>query len=244
MALFDTIGKLKRLTQQLYPTGRAWKMPEGGQFEKLHTALNLSEKRAYEDAMSTLNVILADNSEFTVEDAERWEERLGMIVNSSLDLAERKVAILRKYNHPGTIPARQNWQYLQEQLQSAGFNVYVYENIFSDGLGGFETQSPTDILGSYITTLWEHGSDAEMGVVEHGTYYEGSVYDNCVANYIDEDIDQWFNTGDNLRNTFFIAGPYIDTFADVDVTRKDEFRQLILRIKPVQTVGFLFVNYI
>lgn len=244
MALFDTTGKLKRLTQQLYPTGRAWKMPEGSVFEKLHTALNLSEKRAYEDAMATLNVILADNSDFTADDAERWEERLGMIVNPLLDLAERKAAILRKYNHPGVIPARQNWQYLQEQLQSAGFNVYVYENIFSDGLGGFETLSPTDIVGSAVTTLWEHGIDAEMGEVEHGTFYEGAVYENCVANYIDEDLDQWFNTGDNLRNTFYISGGYIDTFADVDVNRKDEFRQLILKLKPAQTVAFLFVNYI
>ncbi len=235
--------KIKQLTKQLYPTGRASKMPVDGVMDKTHTALDQSEAQAYADNLATLDVILPDNPNFTAGDAERWEERLGLVI-STADLADRKLAIKRKMNHPGTLPARQNWQYLQEQLQAAGFDVYVYENIFSDGMGGFVTKSPTDIVGPSVVHLWEHGDDAEMGDVEHGTFYSGSVYENCVANYIDEDLDQWFDVGDNLRNTFYISGATIEAFANVELIRKDEFRQLILKLKPQQTVAFLFVNFI
>lgn len=240
----SSLEKIKALTKQLYPTGRAWNMPENGVFDKLTDGLIESENQAYIDGLSILDSILPDNDNFTADDAERWEQRLGLITNTSVSLADRKLAIIRKMNHPGTIPARQNWLYLQNQLQAAGFDVYVYENIFPDGVGGFETLSPTDIVGASVVHLWEHGIDAEMGDVEHGTFYAGSVYENCVANYINEDLDAWFNTGDNLRNTFFISGPYIDTFANIDINRKEEFRQLILKLKPLQTVAFLFVNFV
>jgi hypothetical protein len=157
------------------------------------------------------------------------------------------LAILRKINHPGTIPARQNWEYMQQQLQAAGFDLYVHENIFSDGMGGLETRTPYEILGdsaSDIVGLWEHGSFAEHGEIEHGDFTSGSVYNDCVANYIDYTKDEFFDTGDNLRNTFIISSQYPEFFADVDSVRREELRQLILQIKPVQTVGFLFINYI
>jgi uncharacterized protein YmfQ (DUF2313 family) len=237
--MYNSSGKIKRLTQQLYPTGRAFKMPLNGVFDKNVDALNSSEVTAFDDAMSTFDSLFPDNSNFTADDAERWEERLGMIVNNSIGITERKIAIIRKMNHPGTIPARQNFGYLQDQLQAAGFNVYVYENIFA----GPVTMSPTDILGSTLVGLWDFG-DSEFGEVEFGDSQTGSVFQDCVANYIDSNLDEWFDTGDNLRNTFFIAGEYIDTFASVDLARKYEFRQLILKIKPVQTVGFLFVNFV
>jgi len=234
-----TGDKITQLTKQLYPKGRAFNMPVDSIFEKLHAAITLSEARAYNDSIATLNVILPDNMNFTADDATRWEERLGLITNTSVSLADRKLAIIRKINHPGTIPARQNWLYLQEQLQAAGFDVYVYENIFAG-----TTMTPTDILGAAIVGIAEHDPNLEHGQAEHGSIETGSVYEDCVANYIDELLDAWFDVGANLRNTFFIAGPYIDQFADVELIRKEEFRQLILKIKPVQTVGFLFINYV
>lgn len=241
-----TIDKIRFLTKKLYPTGRAWNLPDDSVFDKVHTGLAESEADAFDDAVSTLDAILPDNDDFTEADAERWEERLGMVVQSNtVSLADRKLAIKRKMNHPGTIPARQNWQYLQEQLQAAGFDVYVYENIFDDGLGGFETLNPTDIIGPNNVGIAIHSDDCEHGDhVEHGDSEVGSVYEDCVANYIDADLDAWFDVGDNLRNTFYISSGYIDQFASIPIERKNEFRQLILRIKPVQTVAFLFINYV
>ncbi len=230
--------KIVSLTRQLYPTGRAFKMPKNGYLEKLHNALAESEAQAYADAVSILSSMLPDNDGFTADDATDWERRLGLITNESVSLANRKLAIIRKINHPGTIPARQNYLYLQGQLRAAGFDVYVYENRFPDGGGGYETHNPLTVSGGMGSVAFQHGD------WQHGDIQHGAGFGNIVANYIEEDRDFIFNIGDNLKSTFFIGGTPIGTFANVEAIRKDEFRQLILKIKPVQTVAFLLINYI
>ena len=229
--------QILKLTRQFYPRGRAFKMGENSVLFRLHRALSISEGQAYNDAKSILNSVLPDNDNFTEADAEDWYRRLGLVYNPMVSLAAKKQAIIRKMNHPGTIPARQNWRYLQLQLQAAGFNVFVYENRFPDGMGGYETQTPQQFSGDTFPTV-QHGQ------VQHGNTQHGRGMYNFVANYIDEKVDRQFNIGTNLRSTFFIGGAYAGEYATVDNNRKDEFRQLILRVKPVQTVGFLFVNYI
>lgn len=235
---------LLKLSRQLYPTGRAFKMPFESFHESLHVGLALSENRAYSDALSILYNILPDNDVFGVGvegdvgygDIEAWERRLGLISNNLVSDSDRKLAIIRKINFPGTQIPRQNWRWLQKQLNDAGFDVYVWENKFEVSPGVFETEDPLTWGGS--TTL-EHGMPLEHGMAEHG----GS-YTNLVANHIDEDLDAYFNVGDNLKSTFFIGGTPVGTFANIDVNRKDEFRELILKIKPLQTVAYLFVNYV
>lgn len=229
--------KLLKLTKQLYPTGRAFRLTEGSYKERLHKALLKSEARAYADCVSILNSALPDNEDFTTQDASQWEHRLGLITNDAVSLEERMAGIRRKMNHPGTIPARQHYLYLESQLQAAGFDVYVYENRFPDGLGGYTTKTPEDFTGS-TSNVVQHG-DIQHGDAQHGT---GSW--NLIVNNLDETLDQTFNIGSNLRSTFFIGGPYEGEYASVDDNRKLEFRQLILRIKPVQTVGYLLINYV
>ena len=126
----STLDKIKKLGKTLYPTGRAFKIPFGGVFDKLNSALSESEQRAFDDAVSILDSALPDNNNFTTGDATDWERRLGLITNPSVPLSDRKLAIIRKMRHPGNIPARQNFLYLQGQLQDAGFDVFVFENIF------------------------------------------------------------------------------------------------------------------
>jgi uncharacterized protein YmfQ (DUF2313 family) len=232
----DTSEKLRKLTQQLYPSGRAWKMPVLGVLDKLHNALYISEEQAYNDAVAIKNSILPDNANFTIDDARQWEVRLGLVSNESLDLETRKGNILRKYNQPGTIKARSNWRYLEKQLRAAGFDVYVYENRFPSG-SSYITKTPYELTGdsSFVSAL-QHGD------FQHGDYQHGGLYTKFVANHIDEARDWLFNIT-NLRQTFYIGGPYAGDFASVPASRKDEFRQLILTIKPVHTIGFLLITY-
>jgi len=132
-----TLTKIKKLGKTLYPTGRAFKIPFGGVLDKLNSALSESEQRAFDDAVSILDSALPDNDNFTTGDATDWERRLGLITNPAVPLSDRKLAIIRKIRHPGNIPARQNFLYLQGQLQDAGFNVFVFENRFptyADGI--------------------------------------------------------------------------------------------------------------
>jgi len=229
--------KILAITRQMYPSGRAFKMPEDSEFEKMHNGLAASEERAYQDATAILYSILPDNNNFTVDDATDWEHRLGLITNPLVPLADRKLAILRKMNHPGTVPARENFRFLEKQLQDAGFAVFVYENRFPDGMGGYITMTAEDVSGTSPVSV-QHGD------IQHGDAQHGGGNFELVVNYIDPALDAVFNIGTNLRSTFFIGGDPLGTFADVDAQRRDEFRQIILKTKPVQTVAILFINYV
>lgn len=233
------LDKIISLTRSLLPTGRAFKAPFGGAADTLYQALARSESRAYDDAVSILNSILPDNDQFTEEDASQWETRLGLISNPSVSLADRKLAILRKINHPGTIPARQHYLYLEKQLQDAGFDVYVHENRFPDYPDGYITKTPVDFsLTTYPTV------DQQYGTSQYGDFQYGGTYGNKIVNSINQRSDDPFDLGSNLKSTFFIGGQTPGDYADVDAEREPEFRQLILRVKPVQCAGFLLINYV
>lgn len=234
MNFFDQIIQL---TKQLLPTGRAWKVPVGGDFEKLIRALAVSEAQFYEDARSILHSLLPDNDNFTEDDATDWEERLGLITNVLVPLAERKLAIKRKLAYPGKNPAKSHFKYIEDQLQKAGFNVYVYENIFPVYPTGFESVSPVTINPNIFSEF--QLNDQQLGNLQLGGYIN-----NQVINHISEDVDLQFDVGNNFRCSFFISADPLGTYADVPLARKDEFRQMILRLKQVQNVAYLFINYI
>lgn len=248
--------QLLALTRQLLPTGRAFRIGYNSLNESVEKALILSEERAYNDGLGILDSILPDNDNFTVEDATRWEERLGMITNDLVPLQDRKDAIIRKMNHPGTILARQSAGYIQDSLQLAGFNVWIHENIPAQTvqsallsvsgslqqLGGFQLGQQN--LGNVYTVNFSNFTFFQLGNFQLGQQQlNGWSWNNKIANHIDEQKDTNFNYG-TLRRTFFVGGQILGTFASVPDSRKDEFRQLLLKLKPTQTVGFLFVNYI
>lgn len=219
-----SIDKIKKLTKQLFPTGRAFNYPIDGGLDKLMSSLAESEKRAIDDNYSILDQILPDNSNFSADDATKWENRLGMITVSGVSLSDRKESIKRKMNHPGTSPARQSHDYLQNGLQAAGFNVYVNENV-----------SGSPVLGTVI----------QSGQIQSGQLQSGSMpYLFKVANSLDAEVDSNFIVSNNFRSVFIVGGSVLGTNADVQLLREKEFRQLILKLKPANTVAFLKINYI
>ena len=52
-----------------------------------------------------------------------------------------------------------------------------------------------------------------------------------------------FDIGDNYKSTFFIGGAVLGDFANVPFQREKEFRQLVLKLKPDQTIAFIFINF-
>ena len=84
------------LSQNLYPTGRAFRMKECSSFELLHKALNLSFGRVVRDAKETIESTFPDTTFFDIEDVNLWEYRLGLISNPDVPIQDRRDAILRK----------------------------------------------------------------------------------------------------------------------------------------------------
>ena len=251
----NDIQPLIQLTEQLYPTGRGFNIHIGSFIRKMHLALNRSESRLNDNTLDILNGILPDNDSFTVEDATLWEQRLGLITNNAVSLANRKLAIIRKLNYPGTIIARQSGGFIESQLRLAGFDVYVHENpdlisienllllnsnISVFGLSNFGSFN----FGNVYTEFPNLFSNLNFGSFNFGSanfnqrYFKGKV-----ANHIEEILDSTFNHQDNWIKTFFIGGENLGEFATVPIERKDEFRQLILRLKPTETVAYLLINF-
>lgn len=247
--------QIRKVSKQLYPTGRAYNQNTGTVIESLHNALSKSESQAFEDAKGVLNHILPDNANFLADDAALWENRLGLITNTAVSLADRKLAIQRKMNQPGEYPAKQSADYLEEQLQAAGFSVYVHENIPEVDIYNFLITNNTVRFGPnrmgtfrYNSTVPNYNSLFDvirMNTVRMGAVrFNQKVYLNKVANHIEEYKDAYFPIYNNFRSTFFIGGITKGDFANVTAARKEEFRQLILKIKPVQTIGYLLINYV
>jgi len=222
---------IRRVTKRFYPKGRAFKHPFGGFIDRMHKALAISESTAYASAVGFKDALIPDNDNFTADDASQWEIRLGMIVNPSVPLVDRKAAILRKMSFPGRTPARSNYRWMERQLRAAGFDVYVHENI-----AGVD---PVTVSG--VGTIFE---TTNHGEINHGEADHGGYFNNVIANSITQEGDLNFDIGLNYRSTFFIGGAVLGSFANVAQNREIEFRQLILTLKPVKNVGFLFINYI
>ncbi len=232
-----TKEELMALANQLYPTGRAWNMSEKTLFNKLHQAINKSILRLTSHAYSLIDGTFPDSTNFTEDDVLIWEYRLGLVAGS-LNLDQRRANIYRKLAFPQNVKARQSKPYIESQLNLAGFEVRLYENIFYDGSGNLVRKLPSEILSMQSANI-QHGGGTQHG---SGTQHGGGNTE-VIAN---EAIAENYNIGgvDNLYATFFIAGNAIDQIATVERTREREFRELILKLKPAHTVGFLFVNYI
>lgn len=211
-----TFSDILKLTKQLLPSGRAWRLPESGYFKKLIYALGKSEQRAYEFALSTLYRVLPDNENFTVDDATEWERRLNISGGTGyVPLEIRKATILRKYQFPGSFLNRQNYLYVEAQLQLAGYDVTVTEN-YDD----FTT--PTAILHS-LTTL--HSLN---------TLHGGAIlFDDIIANSADKGEVFLIDT---YKGVFYIDG-------EIPANSIKAFRILVLSLKPANTVAILRLTY-
>lgn len=227
---------LTKLIKQLLPKGRAFRFPAGGNASQTFDAISDVCNTALTDVLGILDTILPDNPNFTSVDATIWEQRLGLTQYSN-DLEQRKKAIMRKLTYPGECLGRLSKSYFEAQLRAAGFDVYVYQNKFSDGQGGWVTINPGSGSGSYT----QHGP-ATHGIDLHGS--NGFPYESRITNHVNKIYEPTTGYSDvELRATFFIGGSTFPNFAQVPAEREAELRQLILTLKAQHTVGFLIIQY-
>jgi uncharacterized protein YmfQ (DUF2313 family) len=195
--------------------------------EELNTATILGKLKEYDrmnDAINdVLNQILPDNDGFVEEDADNWERVLG-IDNSLLTIEERKGIILNRLTYPNNNPYRLTEENIQEQLRADGFDVYVRENRSWNG--------STHVADTFKSSIYGQT--------------EGFTATSYVINYIDETIDNTLGDYDESLSVYFIkiGGSADGVSADVPLSRKNEFRQRILQLKPAHYVAALQVNYV
>lgn len=216
------------LAIDLYPTGRAFTMPKDGIADKTHGALNRSFIRLINAGLGIFDSNIPDSENFDTDDCLLWEYRLGLRTNESLTIDQRRDAILRKLSRGRNVKARQSLTYIQYQLRLAGFDVYVHENTIP-------YRSPEDIVAGYSNRA-QHGDDNQ-----HGTGLQhGATSVQLIANL--STPKEAFSVG-NLWATFFIGGAVLGNSANVSPKREEEFRELVLKLKPAHLVAYTFINF-
>jgi len=228
---------MSNLASQLYPTGRAFSFKKQGVMDNTHLAFNRSFIRIIDDAQLTLDSTFPDNDNFSVEDCELWEYRFGIVSNNLLTLQQRKSAIYRRMSRGRNVPARQHKNYIQSQLQLAGFDVYLYENGFIEG-GITVYKRPQDII-ALLTNSVQHGGTSQHGIgFQHGGSSSQIIANSYKANELYSVSDA------RLWATSFIGGATLGTYATIPASREEEFRELVLKLKPAHLAFFTFVNYV
>lgn len=225
------------LALQLYPTGRAFYTKKGGFKDNFHLAINRSFIRLVNDAQATIDSTFPDNENFNEDDCALWEYRFGIVTNTSLPLKDRRDAIYRRMSRGRNVPARQHKNYIEYQLQTAGFDVYVFENVFIEG-GVKVYKTPDEILATSPSDV-QHGGTTQHGI---GTQHGGGS-SQIIANSF-EPNESFSVSEENLWSTFFIGGSVLGESAEIPSGRESEFRELVLKLKPAHLIAFTFLNYI
>lgn len=220
----DDIVKSKK---QLLPTGRAFYAKNGGNFDKLLRGLAAEEAEAVNKSIGLLNSIIPDNEYFTEEDCAAWENTLSISASLLDSIENRKAAIYRKMQFPSNTKGRQHKNYLEGQLRAANFDVRIYEY--------------SDIKNNFSSTVHSQDVDHSFTTVHGG--WEIPSYTGIIANFLDETLETPVPpTIENLKNIFWIAGASFGQYANIPPYRIEEFRNIVLTIKPLHTVAFLRVT--
>lgn len=253
----------------LYPTGQWFDLSLNSNIRKLNNGISLFFSRAWDSIKEIGYWILPDNDRFDAEAIGLWENVFGIPENTNKSLNERRDTITQRMQFPGEILARQSRGYIENQLRVAGFDVYVTLNRFpasdvisesgseSMEMGAetadmnysgpssfrFERREPevgyTELIANNIK------SDADINIFEVDIYNESGgesmEMGGAKADMAGETV---LNREHQLRGTFFVHGSTYPALASVPLIRKKEFRELILKLKPAQMVGFLYINYV
>jgi uncharacterized protein YmfQ (DUF2313 family) len=212
-----------KLKKQLLPTGRAFNCAPDSNFETLLLGGSTAEATAFNDSLNIIEGLFSDNDNFLESDCERWENIFGIYSSVNDTLANRKLAIMRRMAFFSNVKGRQSKVYLQYALQLAGFDCYIFEY---------------DYIKDKITTIAHanntfHSNSSYLGssvIPSHTGYIM-----NCVEQSEENDL---VITNDNLKTMFWIAGADFSYF-EVPIEREIEFRNIVLRIKPLHTIAIL-----
>lgn len=215
----DFSDKITTLSAQLYPTGRAWWKKKNSIFDKIHQALSLSESRVENDILNLQYDILADSVNMSLTATELWESVFGITAKGTI--SDRLSAIYQRQMYPNNELARQSKSFIQNQLQLAGFDVYLHNSNVSPN--------------SSIYGIFQYGQKK---------YNETVQSYSLITNEVDETKERPYLISNIGEKFIFVIGSEISgEYADVSLERKNEFRELVLRLKPAHSIAVLNINF-
>lgn len=233
-----------RISQHLLPTGQAWRTTIDKPLRRLIDGFTGAMQAAKDFAD---NVFLDAFPDSTRELAE-WEAQFGLDANP--DDATRRLNLAAEWAATGG----QSPSYIQGVLQTAGFNVFVYD-WWSSGPPYVARDPRSYTTRPLIGSFRCHAGGATQPVCRP----QNSVapYPQAQCNAFLGNDPHYFNNKDltprppppipddpNFWPFFiYIGGSPFGTFATIPTDRRGEFERLILKLRPTQLWIVTLVTY-
>jgi uncharacterized protein YmfQ (DUF2313 family) len=250
-----------KVIKGLLSKGRAFKLPFNNPSYKFHKAQSKEPDRVCEYYTAVRNSGIP-SIDMDIDSLNDWESDLGIPINSSLTNDQRIERIIAKYYSVGG----QGPGYIQDRFQSAGFDVYVYENNpevgarqyttvlgdFQSGdaqLGDFTDRIDPRSLSGYLLAnppIYINRKDylgSQLGDTgsQMGSFQLGEFSKTLIEEF------KYIISSDSSKYIFFwfLAGPGgIYDIVNIPADRQADFESLVYQIKPAHTWVIAQVNYV
>ena len=249
---------IRDITDKLFPTGRAHKTGDIG--DRMRDALSDGVETINDSIDSLIDGVLPDNANFTIDWCLRHERMYGLSVLQADTLQDRMDRILNHIAPPPPNTGMLSLQVLQDEIDAAGWGgvLYIHENVngllpqfvlpqltFPSQLG--DAQGGDGQLGgiNFVDDYPQFYDFDQLGDSQGGDGQLGNMplFNNIIANSIVRKDDLYTNLTP-LENTFYISGVNIGDIVTLPQADEIPLRQLLLNIKPLNSVGFLLIEYI
>lgn len=239
---------LARAIQHLLPTGEAFRLG----IAKVVTKFWQGFGAFADDAKVYVDLILLDLFPESTRELAEWEAFYGLSPSSTSTEQARRLALAAEWRATGG----QSPRYIQDVLQTAGFDVYIHE-WWESGPGPWVARDPHDytdvpIFGSFQAydnydsigeavepwiTAGDGDAQANGWLANEPGYWDNLTLDQNAPPPIPTDPDAY---------PFFLyfAGPTFPDAVMVPESRKSELRRLIQKLKPSQQWIVLIAEYV
>ena len=246
----------ENLIDKLFPTGRAWLQKPF----KIMTAIKGGIADELEDARAAA-LLLKDSIFPSLMDEQfisDWESRFRLPEQTALTIEERRERLVAQWLS-GT---GQTAEHIQNKLQESGFDVFVTDGV-SDAefdsllgeyvLGDFALEGAVIIGDQVIANPCEQVSTVGT-ILGDFVLGDGFVLDKnkprIIVNHIDDSLeneDFCPLAVEQYKYVFYVQGgpgPALGEIATIPAARYKEFREIVLKYKPMNSWVLAFVQMV
>jgi hypothetical protein len=231
-----------RVFQHLLPDAEPWRLAVGKTLTKFFEGLS----GAPTDARAFVDSVYEDLSPETTRQITEWESQFGIPPNP-LEAVRRANIAAEWLANGGQSP-----KYIQDVLQTAGFDVYVHD-WWSSGPNPYVVRDPRSFtLDPLIGTIQCGESLAQCGeplaecnnILNNDPHYivNKDLTERAPPPIPDPISPELVHPA--WRHFWYVGGETFPDIALVPLSRKAEFQRLLLKVKPAQTWIVTLVEYL
>jgi hypothetical protein len=238
-----------RIFQHLLPRGQAWRITITKTLRKFFEGLAVKPEQTKEFAdqvyLDLFPATARSRDEVGGSGAlEEWELQFGLTPGNLADFDARRAAVDAEWKAQGG----QSPAYIESVLQAAGFDVYVHD-WWSSG-PPYVARDPHDYTTTPLLGTWRCSAFASQ---PRCSAFSDQPRCNAFLNndphyLVNKDLTRRAPPpipDDPAKYPYFmyVGGATFGDLAAVDISRRDEFERLLLKLRPLHLWIVTLVNY-